>query len=117
LQAAGAQWQRLLLASTGTKDPNAKDTFYVEALAAPETINTLPEPTLLAFADHGVVGPVMPRDGGDCANTLAEFARAGVNEDTLAAQLQRAGAESFMKSWQSLLARIEEKSATLAKTG
>ena len=115
LQDAGALLQRLLWASTGTKDPNAKDTFYVEALAAPETINTIPEATLHAFADHGAVGKVMPRDGGDGENTLAAFAKAGINEDTLAAELQRAGAESFMKSWKSLLGQIDSKSTTLAQ--
>ncbi|MEO8062995.1 MAG: transaldolase [Pseudomonadota bacterium] len=115
LKDAGASMQRLLWASTGTKDPNAKDTFYVEALAAPGTINTLPEATLLAFADHGVVGPVMPRDGGDAQKLLAEFARAGVDEDALAADLQRAGAESFMKSWKSLLAQIDAKGSRLVK--
>ena len=115
LQDAGAPMQRLLWASTGTKDPQAKDTFYIEALAAPDTINTVPEKTLLAFDDHGQVGGVMPRDGGDGEKTLAEFAKRGIDEDTLAAELQHAGAESFMKSWQSLLGQIEAKSATLKR--
>jgi transaldolase len=112
---AGALVQRLLWASTGTKDPQAKASFYVEALAAPDTVNTMPEPTLLAFADQGAVGASLPKDGGDSRKLLAEFAKAGVNEDSLAAELQKAGAESFMKSWKSLLAQIEAKSATLAK--
>jgi transaldolase len=115
LKDAGAPMQRLLWASTGTKDPKAKDTFYVEALAAPDTVNTMPEQTLIAFAEHGATGGVLPKDGGDAPKLLAEFARAGVNEDVLAADLQRAGAESFMKSWKSLLGQIEAKSATLAK--
>jgi len=112
---AGALPQRLLWASTGTKDPKAKDTFYVEALAAPDTVNTMPEQTLIAFAAHGDVGAVLPKDGGEAQKLLAEFAKAGVNEDALAAELQRAGAESFMKSWQSLLGQIDAKSATLVK--
>jgi transaldolase len=87
----------------------------VEALAAPDTVNTMPEQTLLAFAEHGDVGSVLPKDGGDAPKLLAEFARAGVNEDALAADLQRAGADSFMKSWKSLLGQIEAKSAVLAK--
>ncbi len=115
LRDAGAQMQRLLWASTGTKDPTAKDTFYIEALAAPDTVNTMPEPTLRAFADHGHVGGVMPKDGGDAEKLLAEFANSGVNEDALAADLQHAGAESFMNSWKSLLGQIEAKSATLAR--
>ena len=115
LSNGGAWLQRLLWASTGTKDPKAKDTFYVEALAAPDTVNTMPEPTLIAFAEHGDVGAPLPKDGGDAQKLLAEFARHGVNEDALAADLQRAGAESFMKSWKSLLGQIETKSATLTK--
>jgi transaldolase len=115
LRDAGALLQRLLWASTGTKDPKARDTFYVEALAAPDTVNTLPEATLLAFAEHGEVGDVLPRDGGDSKTVLAEFAKHGVTEETLAAELQRAGAESFMKSWKSLLGQIDAKSAALVK--
>jgi len=112
---AGALMQRLLWASTGTKDPKAKDTFYVEALAAPDTVNTMPEPTLIAFAEHGDVGGALPKDGGESQQLLAEFAKHGVIEDALAAELQRAGADSFMKSWKSLLGQIDAKSATLAK--
>jgi len=115
LRDAGATMQRLLWASTGTKDPNAKDTFYVEALAAPDTINTLPEQTLIAFAEHGQVGSPLPRDGGDAAGLLAEFDLLGIREDALAADLQRAGADSFKKSWKSLLGQLETKSTTLAR--
>jgi transaldolase len=115
LRAAGALEQRMLWASTGTKDPKARDTFYVEALAAPNTINTVPEATLLAFADHGAVGKPLPADGGDPKPLLAQFAAHGVNEDALAAELQRAGADSFKKSWASLLGQVEAKSAALSK--
>jgi transaldolase len=115
LRDAGALMQRLLWASTGTKDPKARKTFYVEALAAPDTVNTMPEPTLLAFAEQGEVDGVLPRDGGDSQALLGEFAKHGVNEDALAAELQRAGAESFMKSWKSLLGQIDAKSAALVK--
>jgi len=109
----GAIPQRLLWASTGTKDPKAPDTLYIKSLAAPFTVNTMPEPTLKAFADHGEVGSALPMDGGDCETVLAEFARAGVNVDALAAQLQDEGAKSFVKSWNDLLAVIESKSAVL----
>ncbi|OLE36009.1 MAG: transaldolase [Actinobacteria bacterium 13_1_20CM_3_68_9] len=112
----GARPQRLLFASTGTKDPNAPDVLYVEALAAPFTINTMPDTTLLAFADHGEVGKPLPADGGDAAQVLAEFERAGVNVSELAARLQREGAEAFDKSWSELLQTIEEKSRKLAAT-
>jgi transaldolase len=111
---AGAQPQRLLWASTGTKDPDASDTLYVEALAAPDTIDTIPEKTLHAFADHGVVEGPMAVDGGDAEAMLARFAQAGVDSHALAHQLQREGAQSFVTSWQRLLQRIEEKSAALA---
>ena len=111
---AGARPQRLLLASTGTKDPGASDILYVKALAAPFTVNTIPEATLKAFAEHGEIGEPMPSDGGDCEATLSEFARAGVDVDTLAARLQKEGAEAFVRSWQELMAVIESKSATLA---
>ena len=113
LALAGALPQRLLWASTGTKDPNASDTLYVEALAAPETIDTIPEKTLRAFADHGGVHGVMTADGGDAEETLARFARAGVDVVALAAQLQVDGAKAFVKSWQELLKRIADKSAAL----
>lgn len=114
---AGAVPQRLLWASTGTKDPAAPDTLYLEALAAPNTINTIPEKTLLAFADHGAVSGSMPADGGDAEEVLAAFAQAGVDDDALATQLQREGAESFSKSWNDLLALIVSKSVTMAHGG
>jgi transaldolase len=114
LAAAGARPQRLLWASTGTKDPTAGDTLYVQALAAPDTINTMPEKTLLAFADHGEVHGVMPVDGGDAQLVLMEFAHDGVDQTQLAAQLQHEGAESFTKSWRDLLDVIASKSAALA---
>ncbi len=114
LAAAGARPQRLLWASTGTKDPNAPDTLYIEALAAPDTIDTIPDKTLHAFADHGELTGVLPVDGGDAEEVLAEFARSGVDDATLAAQLQREGTESFDKSWHDLMTRIASKSATLA---
>jgi len=109
----GARAQRLLWASTGTKDPKASDVLYVNALAAPFTVNTIPEATLRAFAEHGEVGQLMPIDGGDCETVLAEFARAGVNLDTLAAQLQEDGAKSFTKSWNELMAVIGSKAEAL----
>jgi transaldolase len=115
LAAAGARPQRLLWASTGTKDPSAPDTLYVEALAAPGTVNTIPDTTLTAFADHGRVNGVLSPDGGDADAVLAEFARAGVNETSLAAQLQREGAASFDASWKDLLGRLAAKQATLAQ--
>ncbi|HYM47982.1 MAG TPA: transaldolase [Burkholderiaceae bacterium] len=114
---AGAQPQRLLWGSTGTKDPNASDTLYVEALAAPDTINTLPEKTLRAFADHGQLDGAMAEDGGDAEAVLKEFAQAGIDVDALAMQLQREGAQSFAKSWKALLQRIADKSETLADAG
>jgi transaldolase len=110
---AGARPQRLLLASTGTKDPNASDTLYIKALAAPLTINTMPENTLKAFADHGELGPAMPADGGDSEAVLSEFERAGIDVGALAAQLQQEGAAAFVKSWNELLAVINSKSAAL----
>src|ERR1039458_2926298 len=107
---AGARPQRLLWASTGTKDPKASDVLYIKALAAPFTVNTMPEGTLKALADHGEIGPIMAADGGDCEKVLAEFAKAGINVDSLAAQLQDEGAKSFVKSWNELLAVIASKS-------
>ncbi|MEO6626742.1 MAG: transaldolase [Burkholderiaceae bacterium] len=117
LAEAGARPQRLLWASTGTKDPAAPDTLYVEALAAPDTIDTIPEKTLAAFADHGKVGSALPADGGYAEAVLEEFRREGVDDEALAERLQREGADSFTASWQALLARIHEKSASLAGTG
>jgi transaldolase len=110
---AGAQPQRLLWASTGTKDPAASDVLYVKALAAPDTINTIPEKTLLAFADHGGIDDVLPADGGDAERVLAEFSSAGVDDEKLAADLQREGAEAFVTSWKDLLSCIERKAAVL----
>jgi transaldolase len=115
LAAAGAQPQRVLWASTGTKDPKAPDTLYIEALAAPNTVNTMPEPTLLAYADHGKVGTAMPVDGGDADALLAEFAHAGIEQAPLAARLQREGASSFTKSWEDLLECLASKSAKLTR--
>jgi transaldolase len=114
LAAAGARPQRLLWASTGTKDPNAPQTLYVEALAAPDTIDTIPEKTLHAFAEHGAVHGTMAEDGGDAEAVLARFAQAGIDGDALAAQLQREGAQAFVKSWQALMQRIDAKSEALA---
>ncbi|MEO6945898.1 MAG: transaldolase [Nitrobacter sp.] len=111
--AAGAHPQRLLWASSGTKDPKASDTLYVEALAAPGTINTIPDKTLLAFADHGKLHGTMPKDGGDCEQVIAQFNAAGIDDAALASQLQREGAEKFVKSWNDLLGRIDQKSAKL----
>ncbi len=109
----GAAPQRLLWASTGTKDPKASDTLYITTLAAPFTVNTMPEAILNAFADHGEIGPIMAADGGDCEEVLAKFAQAGVNADALAVQLQDEGARSFVKSWNDLLTVIASKSAML----
>jgi transaldolase len=114
LEAAGARKQRMLWASTGTKDPKAPPGLYVEALAAPDTIDTMPEKTLLAFAAGGSVKTPMRKDGGDAEQVLAEFARAGIDIDALAARLQLDGADSFVKSWRELMQRIAEKSAVLA---
>lgn len=110
---AGARPQRLLWASTGTKDPKASDVLYVKALAAPFTVNTMPEATLLALADHGELGSIMSADGGDCEAVLAQFAKAGISVDALAAQLQADGAKSFVKSWNELLGVIASKSDAL----
>jgi transaldolase len=115
LESEGASMQKLLWASTGTKDPTAPDTLYVESLIAPDTIDTMPEGTLLAFADHGRVGQVMPRDGGNCEKVIAELVAAGVDVDALAEQLQREGAESFSKSWHELMAVIAKKREALAE--
>ncbi len=113
----GAHPQRLLWASTGSKDPNASDTLYIEALAAPDTIDTIPEKSLRAYADHGAIPRAMATDGGDGEATLARFAQAGIDIDALAEQLQTEGAQSFVKSWTELLDRIEDKIHTLANAG
>ncbi len=111
----GARPQRLLWASTGTKDPKASDILYIKALAAPYTVNTMPESTLKAFAEHGEVGPILAADGGNCEIILTEFAKAGIDIDALAAQLQDEGAKSFVKSWYELMVVIASKSADLEK--
>jgi transaldolase len=112
---AGTRPQRPLWASTGTKDPHASDVLYIKALAAPFTVNTMPEGTLKALADHGEVGHILPEDGGDCEEVLAQFTKAGVNLDALAAQLQDEGAKSFVSSWHELMEVIASKSAALGK--
>jgi len=112
---AGARPQRLLWASTGTKDPGASDVLYVRALAAPFTVNTMPESTLKALADHGSLGEMLTADGGDSEAVLAQFGVSGVDVDALASQLQDEGAKSFVNSWQELMGVIAGKSATLAK--
>jgi len=112
---AGARPQRLLWASTGTKDPHASDVLYIKNLAAPFTVNTMPEGTLKALADHGELSSILPADGGDCEEVLGKFAKAGIDVDALAAQLQDEGAKSFVKSWNDLMAVITSKSAVLKK--
>ena len=112
LAAAGAQPQRLLWASTSTKDPSLSDTLYVGALAAPDTVDTIPEKTLLAYADHGRVESVLELD--NVKDALQPFAEAGIDVDAIASQLQREGAESFVQSWQQLLRSIDEKSKKLS---
>jgi transaldolase len=109
----GARPQRLLFASTGTKDPKAPDVLYINALAAPNTINTIPEKTLLAFGEHGKVTGTLPRDGGDCESVLADFIKAGIDLDQLAQDLQLQGAKSFVESWKKLLDSIEIKGKVL----
>jgi transaldolase len=112
----GGRPQRLLWASTGTKDPKASDILYVKALAAPFTVNTMPEATLKALATHTDLGEVLPIDGGNCEEMLAKFTELGVDVDALAAQLQNEGAESFVKSWSDLMAVISSKCATLDRS-
>jgi transaldolase len=113
LENLGARPQRLLFASTGTKDPKASDVLYIGALAAPNTVNTMPEETLRAFGEHGKVGSVMPRDGGECEQILSSFTKAGVDLRKLGADLQSEGAKSFDESWQDLLTSIDTKSKAL----
>ena len=117
LAVAGAQPQRLLWASTGTKDPKASDTLYINALAAPDTINTIPEKTLHAFAEHGQLDGVMPLDGGDSEAMLAKIGKAGVDVEALAHKLQQDGADAFVKAWKQLLQRIADKAAALGDKG
>jgi len=112
---AGGRPQRLLWASTGTKDPKASDVLYVKALAAPFTVNTMPEGTLKALADHGDLSEIMSADGGECEKILDQFATAGIDVYDLAARLQDEGAKSFVNSWNELMGVIASKSATLAK--
>jgi transaldolase len=110
----GARLQRLLFASTGTKDPEASDTLYIEAFAAPDTIDTMPDKTLKAFADHGKVGDPMPEDGGDADQVFKAHQEAGIDTDALGLKLQKEGAEAFVKSWTELLETIKSESARLA---
>jgi transaldolase len=112
---AGARPQRLLWASTGTKDPKASDVLYIKALAAPFTVNTMPEDTLKALADHGELSEIMSADGGDCEAVLAQFAKAGINVDALAGQLQEEGAKAFVNSWNELLGVIASKCVAIQK--
>jgi transaldolase len=114
LAGKGARLQRLLYASTGTKDPNASDTLYIEAFQAPDTINTMPEKTLLAFADHGTVGEPLPADGGDCEQVFEAHREQGIDTDALALKLQKDGAAAFVKSWTDLLDTIKSESERLA---
>jgi len=114
LENEGARGQRLLWASTSTKDPTAPDTMYVHGLAAPFTVNTMPDKTLKAFFDHGEVGDPLPADGGDADALLARFAGAGVNLDEVAARLQRDGAKSFVDAWNELMDRIRAQASAIA---
>lgn len=114
---AGARPQRLLWASTGTKDPRASNILYVQALAAPFTVNTMPEGTLKALAGHNQLGEIMPPEGGDCEEVLAEFARAGVDVQALATQLQDEGARLFAKSWNDLISVVDSRCDLLKKVG
>jgi len=114
---AGARPQRLLWASTGTKDPQVSDLLYIHALAAPFTINTMPEVTLKALAEHGKIDQTLPLHARDCDEVLAEFAKAGIDTDALAAQLLDDGAKAFVKSWNELLDCIASRSELLKNTG
>lgn len=111
----GARPQRLLWASTGTKDPKASDVLYIKSLAAPLTVSTMPESTLKAFAEHGAIETLLPADGGDCEEILTQFAKVGVDVDALGAQLKSEGAKSFVTSWNELMGVIASKSAELKK--
>ena len=113
---AGACPQRLLWASTGTKDPTASDILYIKALAAPFTVNTMPEATLKALANHQELGSILPADGGDCEEVLSQFAKAGINVDALAAQLQNEGAKSFVKSWNELISGLMPRGIAFKQT-
>jgi len=109
----GARPQRLLWASTGTKDPKASDILYIKSLAAPFTVNTMPEGTLKALATHNELGEILSADGGNCEEVIAQFTTAGIDVDALATRLQDEGAESFVKSWVDLMNVISSKSAAL----
>ena len=111
----GARAQRLLWASTSVKDPEAPDVLYVEALAVPFTVDTMPDHTLEAFADHGTLGDLLPADGGDANQVIAAFARVGVDTSALAGELQRQGADAFVASWQDLLDRIGARHEQLSR--
>jgi len=111
----GARPQRLLFASTGTKDPKASDVLYIKALAAPFTVNTMPENTLKAFGDHGQVGAALQADGGDSETALAQFTKTGIDIPALAARLQDEGAKAFVASWNELMGVIDTKSDVLKK--
>ena len=113
----GARPQRLLWASTGTKDPNASDVLYVKALAAPFTVNTMPESTLNALAEHTELGSILPPDGGNCEETLTRFAEAGIDMENLATTLQDEGAKAFVNSWNNLLECIDSKVSSIKRTG
>src|SRR5208337_4381657 len=114
---AGGRAQRLLWASTGTKDPVASDILYVKALAAPFTVDTMPENTLKAFDDHGEVGEPLAADGGDCEAVLAGFAKAGIDIAALGKRLQDEGAAAFVNSWNELMSCIDAKSTAIRKAG
>ena len=114
LESEGARPQRLLWASTGTKDPEASDTLYIEAFAAPNTVNTMPEDTLLAFADHGEVGEPLPEDGGDADEVIAAWEKEGGDATALAERLQKEGADAFVKSWEDLIGSISAEAEKLA---
>ena len=117
LAASGAKPQRLLWASTGVKNPGVPDTLYINALAAPNTVNTIPEKTLLAFAEHGQVGDVLPPNEGYAEALLAEFTREGIDDEALAGELQRQGVEGFGKSWDDLLSNLATKAQSFAVAG
>jgi len=106
-----------LWASTGTKDPKASDILYIKSLAAPFTVNTMPEGTLKALAAHTELGELLPPDGGNCEEVIAQFTKAGIDVDALATKLQDEGAESFVKSWSDLMAVISSKNAALSASG
>ena len=112
---AGAYPQRLLWASTGTKDPTTSEVLYIKALAAPFTVNTMPESTLKVLANRKELGSILPADGGDCEEVLSRFAEAGINIDGLATRLQDEGAQSFVKSWNELMSVIDSATVVLER--